>query len=620
MNSDSPLFSNSVRLFFKRSIVLACILLLADALSAQTEDTLVVYKKIQKFAYRYRATTLLYKAIFVEPVPKKYEIKPLSDDQKKTDPNLKFEGRIIRKIEIIVYDPFGYSVNDTTRKEINPFQKVGNKYHIATRHRIIRNLLLFQKYDKVELLVINESERIIRDANYINDSRIYITAVRGSKDSVDIVVVANDKWTLDAPVSGGTSGGHIRFRERNILGSGQQYSQYIGYDFGTGAYDYRGDYVIGNIKNTFISSSLFYTTDKNITSTGFSLNRPFYSALAQWAGGIACTKAWGTYTQLDTIQHVENKYRLDYVASDVWVAKNFNPGTGKRINRKNINIVIAMRYADTRFQSKPSYTIDTAKTNFNSTLYLSSLGFSLRKYYKDQFIYRFGANEDVPEGLVVQVLYGLLYKEETIFKYYTGFEVSRGKHFDRFGYLSGNFVYGALYNKSIYSDGTVNAGIYYFSNLFENSKWYFRQFVNYKFVYGFNKGPTQKITLRPDEMYGFNNGTLSGKTKMVLNLEAVAYAPYNIIGFRFASLLLVGCGILETDKIKLFKSTVYQAYSVGLLIRNENLLNASFEITYGIYPNLPDGNTRFYKFNPVTSFTLKVRSFAISKPTIVDYY
>jgi hypothetical protein len=106
---------------------------------------------------------------------------------------------------------------------------------------------------------------------------------------------------------------------------------------------------------------------------------------------------------------------------------------------------------------------------------------------------------------------------------------------------------------------------------------------------------------------------------MILNLETVTYAPYNIIGFRFAPLLLVGCGMLETDKIKLLKSPIYQAYSVGLLIRNENFINASFEVTYGIYPNLPDDNTRFYKFNSVTNFTLKVKSFAISKPGIVAY-
>lgn len=623
MNSADLLSSNISRLFFRRLVVSACLLFFANVLSAQTptpsKDTLIVYKKIQRIAYKHKLTTLLYKAIFVEPVPKKYEKKSLSDVQKQTDPNLKFEGRIIRNIDVLIYDPFGYSVNDTTRKEINPFQKAGNKYHVNSRHKIIKNLLLFKKNDSVELLVINESERIIRDASYINDCRIYITAVRGTRDSVDLLIVANDKWTLDATVSGSFTGGHARLRERNILGSGQQYSQFVGYDLKTGNYDYRGDYVVGNIKNTFISSSVYYTTTKDITSTGFSLNRPFYSALAKWAGGISGNKIWATYTQVDTIEHFVKKHRLDYISTDVWVARSFNPGTGKKINKRNINIVVALRYAETQFQSKPPYSVDVTRTNFNSTLYLSSVGFSLRKYYKDQFIYRFGANEDVPEGLVVQCLYGILYKEQNPFRYYTGFEVSRGKHFKKIGYLSGSLIYGTFYNKSIYKDATINAGLYYFSNLFESNKWYFRQFANYKFVYGFNKGPLEKITLRPDEMYGFNNGTLLGRTKMIINLEAVAYAPYNIIGFRFASLFLFGFGILETDKVKLFNSPVYQAYSTGLLIRNENLLNASFEITYGIYPNLPDGNDRFYKFNPVTSFTLKVRSFAISKPNIVEY-
>ena len=619
INQDKGIFSKVLKKFLQRLFLFISLIMFVQFASGQTKDTLAIYKKIQKFAYKHKSTTLLYKAIFVEPVPKKYEKKSLSDKQKKTDPYLKYEGKIIRKIEIIVYDPFGYSVNDTTLKEINPFQKLGNKYHISSRHKVIRNLLLFKQNDEVELLVINESERIIRAASYINDSRIYINAVKGSKDSVDILVVAKDKWTLDAPVSGGTSGGHITLRERNILGLGQQYSQYIGLDFHTGAYQYNGNYVVGNIKNSFVSSSLFYTTNKDLTSTGFSFERPFYSALAQWAGGIASTKSWGTYLQIDTIEHFEKKIRLDYITTDVWVAKNFNPGTGKRINRKNINIVVALRYYDTRFQSKPPYTIDVARANFNSSLYLGSIGFSLRKYYKDQYIYRFGANEDVPEGLVVQYLSGLFYKEQNSLKYYTGFEISRGKHFERLGYLSGSVNYGTFYNKSLSEDGTMNVGVYYFSNLFENSKWYFRQFVNYKLVYGFNKAANEKITLRPDEMYGFNNGTLLGTTKMILNLEAVSYAPYNIIGFRFAPLLLVGCGMLETGKIKLVKSPIYQAYSFGLLIRNENLLNASFEITYGIYPNLPDGNKHFYKFNPVTSFTLKVRSFAISKPTIVEY-
>ena len=83
--------------------------------------------------------------------------------------------------------------------------------------------------------------------------------------------------------------------------------------------------------------------------------------------------------------------------------------------------------------------------------------------------------------------------------------------------------------------------------------------------------------------------------------------------------MLIGYGMLESDSVKLLNSKIFQSYAIGLLIRNENLLNASFEITYGFYPNLPDNNKAFYRFNPAISFTLKVKSFAISKPDVVGY-
>ena len=215
--------------------------------SAQTNDTLSVYKKIKRIAYKHKATTLLYHAIFVEPVPKKYDKKPLSDEQKKVDPNLKYEGKIIRNIEIVTYDPFGFSVNDTNHREINPLQKIGNHYHIKTRDRIINNLLLFKNNDPIDLLVINESERILRQTAYINDARIYI--IRSpSRDSVDIKVMVADKWNIDIPVSGGISGGHLTVRNRNVLGLGQRYEQYVAYNV-NGAYEFTGRNTIGNIGN-----------------------------------------------------------------------------------------------------------------------------------------------------------------------------------------------------------------------------------------------------------------------------------------------------------------------------------------------------------------------------------
>jgi hypothetical protein len=81
----------------------------------------------------------------------------------------------------------------------------------------------------------------------------------------------------------------------------------------------------------------------------------------------------------------------------------------------------------------------------------------------------------------------------------------------------------------------------------------------------------------------------------------------------------MGLGMLQTPASQLFEGKLYQAYSIGLLVRNESLLNSSFEITFGAYPNQPGFDHAVYKLNPVTSFTLKVRSFEISKPSPVGY-
>jgi hypothetical protein len=584
-------------------------------------DTLKFYKAIKKIAYKHKATILLYHAIFVDPAPRKYEEKPLSDQQKVEDPNAKYVGKYIHNIYIQVYDPFGYSVNDTTRKITNPYQKLGNKYHVTTRHRIIQNLLLFRTDDTVDLLKFTESERILREARYVNDARIYIINAADSTDRVDVKIVVHDRWTVDAPISGGITGGHVTLRDRNLAGSGQVYEQYIGYTIPTNYYDYRGKYNIANIKHTYIASDVYYTTTRDATQTGFSFERPFFSALALWAGGIAGSKTWENYAYTDSTDAppYQKKVPLAHIDYDSWVAFNYKPGTGKRKNRRVSNVVLALRYAGKRYQSRPSFLIDTNKVNANTSLYLGSVGFSLSKYYKDQYIFRFGANEDVPEGLRVQFLYGLLQQEGIGIRYYTGFDISRGKHVQDIGYLSANASFGSFYNKSVTNTGTLNLGLTYFSDLLRSHKWYYRQFIYFKYVYGINKPSTEKITLLSDELYGFDHGTLWGSSKMLLNLEGITYCPYNLVGFKIAPVALIGFGMLKTDYWKLWKSPVYQAYAIGVLIRNENLLTSSFEVTYGLYPNLPNENKHFYKFNPVVGFKLKVSGFDVPKPAIVDY-
>jgi len=591
---------------------------LAQDSSYSKNDTLRFYKKLKKSAYKRKFTKFMFQVIFVDPAPLKYDKKPLSDKQKAKDPNIKYAGSVIRKVEIIVLDPFGYSANDTSLRAINPLQHLANKTHLVTRDRIIRNRLLFAKMQKVNLLKISESERLLREAGFITDARIFLSNNEGKTDSVDIKIIVHDKWTLDPTFSLNTNGGFIRMRDKNLLGLGQTFEQRYRYTISSG-YSVDGKYNFSNIYNTFISSSIYYSNSMDITQVGINLDRPFYSPLAKYAGGISTAKTWGTFYKYDSLLSHENKYRLDYINSDFWIAKSYSPKIGKKRNRSNTNLVGALRYANSTFQSRPSFLVDTGKANINQSLYLSSFGFSLRKYYKDQYIYRFGANEDVPEGLLVQALYGISKKEGLGSRYYTGLEFSQGKHYPKLGYLSGNLAFGTFYKSGYTNNITWSGGFYYFSDLSLEGKWYFRQFVSGRFVQGINKAKRETITLRSDEMYGFNSQSLAGIGKLILNLETVMYAPYNLIGFRFAPVAFLGFGMLQTPNIRLLESKVYQSYALGILVRNENLLNSSFEITFGMYPNQSGVSGIDFRLNPITTFKLKVRNFAISKPGVVGY-
>jgi hypothetical protein len=296
------------------------------------------------------------------------------------------------------------------------------------------------------------------------------------------------------------------------------------------------------------------------------------------------------------------------------VARSIRIGKRKKLK----NIITAFRYTDTQFEQRPSVLIDTSKTNLNSKMYLSSAGFSITHYYKDQYIFRFGANEDIPEGFILQFLYGLLTKEKTGDQNYTGADVSYGKHFNRFGYISMRTSLGTFLQKNSPGNSTLNMGLTYYSDLIGKMHWHYRQFIYMKYVTGFNKPENEKINLTKDELYGLSL-TAAGKSKIVLNLESVIYTPYNFIGFRFAPLALIGFGMLSTPAEKLFSGNIFQSYALGLLIRNENLLTNSFEITYGFYPSPADGIQSSYKYNPVTRFTVKFRSFSIEKPSLITY-
>ena len=589
-------------------------IMIADA-NAQEKDSTDIYHKIKKKAYKRNLTTLLYNSIFVEPAAKEYPIEPATKE-KNVNPYLKQKSKIIRNINISVYNPFGHKVEDTTLRLSNFLENIANHIHVTTRHWIITNRLLFKNNDTLNPLVLSETERLLRSADFINDAKIYVVDTLNS-NMVDVNVEVYDKWPITAPSYVATQDAHIKFINQNLFGIGQRFELYAGFKM-PNVIDYSGLYSISNLDNTYISSQLAYKTGVDGTSIRLAFDRPYFSPLTKWAGGIGVNHNWGFYNYTDSVNAIDKKLTLNNLGYDVWLGKSFNLKKEKTFFNQSTNFILGGRYYSNNFLARPSFDIDTLKYNSNTSAFIGNFGLSVQKYYKDKFIYRFGSNEDVPEGLIIQGTYGISKVEFNNRKFYAGFEIARAKKFN-FGYITSTISTGMFFNKYIKNDITTKFSLFFLGNLLKKGRWYFREFVNYNIVHGENKSAGETITINSNEMYGFNSSSLTGNTKMIITAETVAYAPYELIGFRFASVLSAGFGIIGSQKNRIEKSPLYQSYSLGIIIRNEHLVSSTFQISVGVYPFLPDGTNNAFLFNPLTSFTLRVRSFSMGRPEFISY-
>lgn len=604
------LFSHSCLLIF----IFVC--LFQRNLSAQLTDSVKVYKRIKEVADKSKFAKFVYYAVFVDPSPAEYPVEPSSSEEKIVNPYLQHENKIIRSIKIFVFDPFGRTVNDTTKKKINFLQKAGNGTHISSHKRIIENRLLFDRNDTLNPLSISESERLIRQFPGINDARIEVNSTE-SKDSVDVSVFVHDKWNVTIPIVLTDMYAYGRFRNQNLFGLGQQFEQYIRFTR-PDKMDYSGFYNIANINDTYISSKLYYETNNEGTGVGLVFDRPFFSSLTEWAGGAGAYKSWKYFPHTDTVTGIIRNLSLNSSVYDLWLGKNIKINSKRKLFNQSTNIIIGERVILNYFDARPSFAIDVAKSNQNSATFIGNIGFAVQQFYKEKYIYRFGATEDVPHGFISQFVFGLIDYEFNATKYYLGGEIARAMRF-RAGYFSAAASYGMFMAEKLSNDITAGLKVNYFSDLFRLGKWYLREFVNYNLVYGINKAPYDKLSITSDEMYGFNGGSLSGNSKMILNLETVSYAPYNVVGFRFAPAVLIGLGTLGDEKNLMGENKIYQSYAVALMARNENLLNSTFQISFGMYPIQPDGQNEVFKYNPITSFTIRVRAFSIGKPEFISY-
>ncbi len=128
--------------------------------------------------------------------------------------------------------------------------RTANKMHIRTRPSVIRRELLFRVGDCYDQIRIEESARLLRAYDFISQADVF--GVQQPDGSYHVVVDTQDEWTTQVDMRVAFSDGIDfqggRFRELNLLGTGQAVSLY-----------YRRAQVVRDYGVTYESPQLFGT-------------------------------------------------------------------------------------------------------------------------------------------------------------------------------------------------------------------------------------------------------------------------------------------------------------------------------------------------------------------------
>ena len=311
----------------KRIFILLFVSVFINALVSAQESTVKkdstqIYKDIETYSKRNKFNTFLYKLIF-KPITiiSKKEVKKKAYKKLIQKPYSTFKGKIIRKIDIVTLDPFGYLANDTTVAEQNILTKAGNSLHVKTQAVAIRNLLVIRENEPFNSFYVKESERLIRTQKFVHDVYFYVASAGSKSDSVDVFIRELDNWSITGEAAISPSYIKIGLADKNFLGSGHEFQNVFSRNISTGISAFRTNYFIPNIMTTYINSNLHFEVDGygNIRRS-LAIDRPFYSPYAQWAGGIS----FATQVKRDSLADKSPVYvplNLKFKTQDVWVDK-----------------------------------------------------------------------------------------------------------------------------------------------------------------------------------------------------------------------------------------------------------------------------------------------------------
>ncbi len=526
-----------------------------------------------------------------------------------------YEGATIRHIYITVLSPMGTNINDTSVKAKGFIRDVVNNTHPNSNQHIVRNYLLYKEGKPLKKIEIEESERLLRRSLRVRDAKTVIKPA--GEGMVDVYVIVQDLISITINTSAFDTVKSYGITFNNIAGYNQSFANEVNYsEKDKQHYSYNGIYTWPNMFGSFFNGSLYFSTPSGVSQNGVSISKSFYSPLTSWNAGAE----YFDYTK-DVISYYSgdstSTARIKYNTEDVWAGKAFNVKTKYKVYRDRLKIFTSARVIQTNYTSRnkqiPVFNQDDYKTN---TFYLADVGVSYRSYYKEKYLFKFGNNEDIPEGVMIAYIPGYRHIEGARDLLYSAVEARQGKFYPKIGYLSFDAGFGTFFNSSKAQQGILSFGITHITKKWNIRKFGIRHYALLKAKQGFNRQPDEQIYLSTEDgLYNLTTHELSGISKLSLSLNTVVYTPYKLLGFNLAVFVYAGFATITPNSINL-KNTIYQAFGAGIMVRNDHLIINNIRLSFTYYPNLP---VPVGKFNPYWFYAISLPEFIMDKPEALNY-
>lgn len=552
---------------------------------------------------------------------------PAIEPEQVANPFFRFKGKIIRSIEVYRLD-FEYDIYDTTRKKTDFGTRLAKKFHRNSTEKLIRNNIFFKEGTRLYPLLLADNERYLRELVYIKDARILVDYSENSTDSVDVVVMTKDIFSIGARINiSSVERGRVEVRDENMYGSGSKLAVSGYYDkVRNPPNDYGVEFVKRNIKGSFIDWTIGYqgyrlafNSSRNEEATLYTrVEKPLVTPYIPTTGALEAA-VYTTRNNYVSDSLYNSDVRYQYYTIDGWFGYSLDNRRAMYNSREiKVHRFMAIRGFMQHFTEKPQI----AKTSFdyrfsNFAGGLVSINFFRQVFYKTNFIYGFGRSEDVPEGFNISLNSGFVNKQGRN-RPYGGFDVQVTNIRDKGFYSSYTFRAGGYFYKKRFEDVDMLANADYFTRLGKISNtWFHRGFISVGITAQAN--PVLNTPLFLSSEYGlpyFSNYMINADLRATVKGEGVFYNTKKVLGFRFAPFVFADASALKPSKENLGKTELYGAVGGGVRTRNENLVFGTVELR-GYYFPRTNGDMRNWKVEINTNIRFRYRSNFISRPDFV---